>query len=1294
MTEESIFTAALENQSKAERTAFLAEACNGDEALQRRVEALLESHEKTEFLRTSAAERAANAFGEEGSVGTTELAVEDFQDVPLDFLAPSEKPESLGRLGPYEVLEVIGRGGMGVVLRAFDESLHRVVAIKVMARELATSAAARRRFAREAQAAAAVSHDHVVTIHAVEQAEGLPYLVMQYVAGISLQERLDQRGPLQVHEILRIGMQTASGLAAAHAQGLVHRDIKPANILLENGVERVKITDFGLARAVDDASLTQSGVVAGTPQYMAPEQARGEAVDQRADLFSLGSVLYAMCTGRAPFRASGTMAVLKRVCEDDPGAIRQSNPEIPEWLVRIVAKLQAKDPSDRYQSAAEVAGALGQCLSHVQDPSVVPLPHMDGSERPRASRRRLMAAALALFTLLCGFGFAEATGVSHLTTTVIRILTPDGTLVVETNDPDVRVTIEGDGGLSITDAGPQVVRLRPGSYQLHASKDGKPVPLDRELVKITRSGRQVVSVRLEGGASGIMRADEVTPSAERGAFVLTERGPRAARAYDTLPEAIEHSEDGDTIEIRGNGPFIIPHLEIRHELTIRASEGYAPLLTDTPRTRVPGSGELIRAKARLTLEGLAIRSRSAAFEVVQTDDLFYAASCRFEIRGALATCINGSMTCLRNCEVYAPNGAPIGIECYGQRTSFIENSVLVGHVNFTEGELKRMAVVRLSRNTFVSWTSSFLHLLYMPRAELDAPPSDRIRVFNSENVFDSPGAVLSHIQPMELGPVLSVEQAESWLALRVDWRESRNVYRTTDVPMLAFELVQGKTAARRCETVSEWENFWGIEGTGSLRGEVRFEADDPIGKSRSNLAQLKPQDFRLRPGSAGHRARPDGKDLGADVDLVGPGPAYERWKQTPEYKKWREESGQRQVARPEAESKSFAVLAGAGVDERKFGTLAEAVIRSSDGDTIEVRGNGPYVIDSIAISGHPVTIRAGHGYRPVIRLSQKDVRAFAPLLRATAPLVLEGLEFQRLVGEPSKEGEPWPGLIVTQGSPLYVANCLFRSNCVSPGRVDLITGDSPVCYVRNCALLCPADVSIGVNFPPCRSLTIENCVHLGRFVLSCGFGDDPRDEPVVVRLMRNTVVSTDTPAIHTSGAAELFRTPGNGPRARLETAGNIFDVHRVLQFNQGELNLEPRELEGFLRRVLIWQDRDNLIRPREGLMLWSTGDKALPPFGPRDVAEWKTYWNEQDASIREGAVRYDGGNLLFRMATDLENIAPADFRLRPDSAGYRAGPGGKDLGADVDLVGPGPAYERWKKTPEYQKWLVEIRPQK
>jgi len=298
--------------------------------------------------------------------GEEESEAPEAGPLSLDFLAPTDDPAMLGRVGVYEIAGVIGRGGAGIVLKAFERALNRFVAIKVLAPHLATSAAARRRFAREAQAAAAVVHEHIVPIHSVDEHLGLPYMVMRYVPGRSLHERLERQGPLGLREALRIGMQTASGLAAAHAQGLVHRDIKPANILLENGVERVLLTDFGLARAVDDASLTCSGVIAGTPQYMAPEQARGEAVDHRTDLFSLGSVLYTICAGHSPFRAETTMGVLHRICNETPRPLREVNPEVPEWFERIVRRLHAKDPSRRFQTAAEVAELLESRLAEVQ----------------------------------------------------------------------------------------------------------------------------------------------------------------------------------------------------------------------------------------------------------------------------------------------------------------------------------------------------------------------------------------------------------------------------------------------------------------------------------------------------------------------------------------------------------------------------------------------------------------------------------------------------------------------------------------------------------------------------------------------------------------------------------------------------------------------------------------------------------------------------------------------------------------------------------------------------------------
>jgi WD40 repeat protein/serine/threonine protein kinase len=411
MSERDIFIEALRKTAPAERAAFLDGACAGNTALRRRMERLLEAHGGAgEFLDRPAFEQLAGASGPrtealnaadlpgaDGQPERTLVGTRDSEASALDFLQPPARPGSLGRLDHYEVLGLVGRGAFGVVLRAFDEKLHRVVAIKVMAPELAANATARKRFIREARAAAAVAHEHVVTIHAVEEDTRPPYLVMQFVEGVSLQDKLDGAGPLGVREVLRIGLQIASGLAAAHKHGLIHRDIKPANILLENGVERVKITDFGLARAADDASVTQSGVIAGTPAYMSPEQAQGELVDHRSDLFSLGSVLYAMCTGRLPFRGSSAVAVLKRVCEEMPRPIRETNPEIPGWLCDVVVRLHAKDPAQRFQSAAEVADLLTKYLAQVQQPSAAAVPSLPGPARERQAVPQSAAVVLDPF---------------------------------------------------------------------------------------------------------------------------------------------------------------------------------------------------------------------------------------------------------------------------------------------------------------------------------------------------------------------------------------------------------------------------------------------------------------------------------------------------------------------------------------------------------------------------------------------------------------------------------------------------------------------------------------------------------------------------------------------------------------------------------------------------------------------------------------------------------------------------------------------------------------------------------
>jgi serine/threonine-protein kinase len=302
---------------------------------------------------------------------------DDSSHAPVDLLSllgPTDDPEKIGRIAEYEVIGIIGRGGMGVVFKAFDPRLNRFVAIKMLLPHLAASGAARKRFAREGQAAAAVVDDFVLPIYAVAEWKGVPYLVTQYSRGTTLQKRVQSDGPLEVKEILRLGMQTARGLAAAHAQGLVHRDVKPSNILLDGSVERAMLTDFGLARAVDDASITRTGVIAGTPQYMSPEQARGGSVDARSDLFSLGCVLYFLCTGHPPFRADNSYAILRLITDEEPRSIREINPDVPAWLSSIVQKLMAKRAEDRYGSASEVADILETCLAHVSNPLKNSLP--------------------------------------------------------------------------------------------------------------------------------------------------------------------------------------------------------------------------------------------------------------------------------------------------------------------------------------------------------------------------------------------------------------------------------------------------------------------------------------------------------------------------------------------------------------------------------------------------------------------------------------------------------------------------------------------------------------------------------------------------------------------------------------------------------------------------------------------------------------------------------------------------------------------------------------------------------
>lgn len=540
----------LSEQQESELTAHLDQCETCGEELERRVAAADQWREAGELL-THRTRRfnvmdGANDPSTGGSFATSTTFAEQMDQV-VGMLAPTDDPQMLGRIGGYEVSGVIGCGGMGVVFKAHDRSLDRVVAIKVMAPHLAGSGAARKRFARESKAAAAVLHPNVIAIHCVADDPKLPYLVMPYIGGASLQKRVEADGPLCTQDTLRIGQQIAAGLAAAHAQGLVHRDIKPANILLERGVERVTITDFGLARAVDDATMTRSGVIAGTPQYMSPEQACGESIDHRSDLFSLGSVLYMMCAGHSPFRAETTFGILRRITDNQPRPLREINPDVPEWLCAIIEKLHAKEPSERFQSAEEVAELLEGCLAHVQQPTAIPLPASVeqlsqllpvASTAPQQAKKQ----SRQLFYTLPPIGkfIAAATGAFALFFAGILIVLEwnKGTLTIESELDDVPIRIMKGGevvkSLTVSKEG-AMTRIGAGKYIVEIGQE-----FDKAVIKVG-------GVELLRGATAIVKVTQTNTNTAADEKAKDE----AAKAWLRRP-VVGSTLDGKSFQLAGH----------------------------------------------------------------------------------------------------------------------------------------------------------------------------------------------------------------------------------------------------------------------------------------------------------------------------------------------------------------------------------------------------------------------------------------------------------------------------------------------------------------------------------------------------------------------------------------------------------------------------------------------------------------------------------------------------------------------------------------------------------------------
>jgi serine/threonine protein kinase len=342
------------------------------------------------------------------------------------------------RLGPYEVLSSIGAGGMGEVYKARDTRLDRIVAIKVLPEHLSSKPQLRERFEREARAVSSLNHPHICTLHDVGQQDGTDYLVMEYLEGETLAQRL-KKGPLPLDQALRYAVEIAGALDHAHRHGVVHRDLKPGNIMLTR--TGAKVLDFGLAKVgagfkpaqAETQTLTEEGVIMGTLQYMAPEQLEGKEADARTDIFAFGAVVYEMVTGKRAFEASSQASLIVAIMERQVPPISALQPVSPPALERVVKKCLAKDADQRWQSSADLADELSWITGQ----------HAEVARPPAAAAREkshwpiwagvALIAMLAVAWLAYDRGRAKPAPVSNL-----RTLTYSGHDILPAASPDGR----------------------------------------------------------------------------------------------------------------------------------------------------------------------------------------------------------------------------------------------------------------------------------------------------------------------------------------------------------------------------------------------------------------------------------------------------------------------------------------------------------------------------------------------------------------------------------------------------------------------------------------------------------------------------------------------------------------------------------------------------------------------------------------------------------------------------------------------------------------------------------------
>ena len=1392
---ESIFEQAVEFESVERRRKFLDDACGTDQILRARVEALLRANDDAgSFLQKPPEGLMATI-----ATGDFDTADKGLADVSLEFLKPSEKVGCLGTIGQYEVVEVIGRGGMGIVLRAYDTKLNRVVAIKVMAPELAANPMGVKRFLREARAAAAISHEHVVTIHAIEEEHSPPFIVMEFIDGKSLQEKVDAQGALELKEILRISMQIARGLAAAHEQGLVHRDIKPANILLENGVERVKLTDFGLARATDDVSVTQTGQIAGTPQYMSPEQAEGGQLDARSDLFSLGSVLYTMCTGRPPFRADTAVAMLRRVTDDDPRPIRQVNAEIPEWLDAITSKLLEKDPDHRFQSASEVSHLLSQHLAHLQDPAATPLPTLpiDQTNVRKHPWKEWASTTAWCLTFLVLFAAAR----------MIWKYQPDqGSVMVDSVDEDAslifnrirRETTDGSKrnvtirpSESVSHRGSGRVILRSGRYSISLGADKDKYTVSQSFFTIDRGGEITVKVRrrvanhpamrlerrLQGHLSTVTSVD-ISPD---GRYALTARGwPRSARNDNGVlrlwdfrtareirkfngvvrPYSARFSPDGTKIIVGGKTPDVfVFDVESGRKVAefsgLKSGHHVALALTPDGRHALIGesvgsvhigdldTGEIIHTLEQPDDKVMSLDvSPDGTYAVATSGDEVYVWNLvtrnfqgRFRKHEGLVYSVAFShdgtkvvsagqdktvrvwdVKSRKELQVFRGHSDAVLCAKLTPGDGFVVSAghdCTIRHWNVASGKQVLETKATGCKSIWsIAISPDGKHVLASGGQKSESDRS-RVKHFDPQiwRVHRSVAQSISVFGSAEDGWVdllqlASIDQGKAdaeWrrngtgialvsgnhspLKIPVDvgpaYELRSRFRRNVDGGSIKFWLPMQRGYAEL--SFNDWYKYHGIQ---YLNGKMMNERQSgPALATGKKFVVGEAHEMSVRVQHTGDQVRIvlllDGSEL---FDWTGSSSSI--MQQNP-HVQLKQPNG---IALGTGQSPGivwdtlefrplrihpFAVKSKGGDTDASYANLMDAVNAAKDGDTIDVRGNGPFVTEPIIIRKRALTIRASMGSRPVIELSP-NVKDATPMIDTHSPLFLEGLTFVRVSEIQSDDEDLGYRVINSFQAPLFVSNCEFRNRFVS-----IRAYRSPECQIQNCIFIQPKDA---IAFTPTKGsrLSLKNNLAVGALLhLHCG---SKEASDVAIDMTHNTILGR----LLWLFLHERPLSDSDTPRIRIELNNNILQTKLpMIHFARSGKLLQEREplsaseMRQALQKTVEWKEGRNLFALRDSYL--ETGSNSRPkigaPFSIRTQTEWQLLWNLGETKTILGQTKFAGGDLRRLSHADLTSLTEEAFRIVSGPAA-RASDEGKNLGIAVNYIGPD-GLPRWKATPTY-----------